>query len=116
MRLRSLRVLLAALATASLCTWCYFLACGPELGNGSLRVVKPIRPGTNQLNARRSASPADLVSMAVTSERARMGTLKVTKTPTARQEAEPCARLADIWGSVKCSRWVKVRDQLYFAG
>ena len=42
-----------------------------------------------------------------------MGTLKATKTPTARQEAEPCARLADIWGSVKCSQWVKVRDQLH---
>ena len=36
--------------------------------------------------------------------------------PTSKQEAEPCARLTDIWGSVKCSRWVKVRDQLYFAG
>ena len=32
--------------------------------------------------------------------------------PTSKQEAEPCARLTDIWGSVKCSRWVKVRDQL----
>ena len=56
------------------------------------------------------------VGMAVISERAQMGTLKSTQTPTTRQEAEPCARLADIWGTVKCSRWVKVRDQLYFAG
>ena len=37
------------------------------------------------------------------------------KAPTSKQETGPCARLTDIWGSVKCSRWVKVRDQLYFA-
>ena len=56
------------------------------------------------------------VGMAITSEQDPMGTLKATETSTTRQEAEPCARLADIWGSVNCSRWVKVRDQMYFAG
>ena len=88
---------------------CCVATCAPKFGVDMCCYECPApksTPSQNPLTSQLDA-PNPAVSRGPTTFRTR------GIAPTSRQEAEPCAQLADIWGSVKCSRWVKVRDQLY---